>query len=340
MADWYLLAPDEDARDLADSARAQFTALRGPELARSAIDGNAEPSSTWSALVAGGFPDIGVPEDLGGLGRLIDLVVVLEEAGRTLLTAPLLVSAIAYQAQLAAGLHDTTYRSGPSGFALAQGTVAQGRVSVDRAHVLGAPGAATLTLLVTGDNLAWVVVVDPAAAGFLAGATVMDPSRPVAAARFTAAPVLACHEVPLATVPRVLAGVRICVAADLVGVAAGALDAAVAHVRQRSQFGAVLGAFQAIKHQLADAYAAVERARSLAYGAALSGAGQDALLANATAVETAVSVAWRYTQLLGAMGVTFESDSHLYLRRAHQSAALFGSPDDLFLAAAVLARAA
>src|SRR5690606_8110223 len=98
----------------------------------------------WSALVEAGYLDIAVPEDLGGLGRMIDLVVVLEEAGRSLLTAPLLPAVIAYQTQVAAGIHRPEFRSQPAGFASATGTVADGRCFADRLPVLGGVGAATL----------------------------------------------------------------------------------------------------------------------------------------------------------------------------------------------------
>jgi alkylation response protein AidB-like acyl-CoA dehydrogenase len=117
-------------------------------------------------------------------------------------------------------------------------------------------------------------------------------------------------------------------------------------VLQRKQFGQAIGAFQAIKHQLADAYVSVEKARSLTLGAALRLVPGDlgdvptreCLLANAVAAEAAVQVAGRFTQLMGAMGVTFEADCHLFLRRAHQSAGLLGAPDELFLAAARIER--
>ncbi|MEU0487100.1 hypothetical protein ABZ260_49105 [Streptosporangium sp. NPDC006013] len=69
-----------------------------------------------------------------------------------------------------------------------------------------------------------------------------------------------------------------------------------------------------------------------------SDATRDCLLANAVAAETAVRVASLFTQLMGAMGVTFEADCHLFLRRAHQTACLLGEPDDLYLAAARIER--
>ncbi|WP_432974906.1 acyl-CoA dehydrogenase family protein [Dactylosporangium sp. CA-233914] len=348
MADWYLLAPDEDARALAQAAGAQFRSLNGPADMRAAIDGAALAPDGWATLVKGGYLDIGVPEALGGLGRMIDLVVMLEEAGRSLLTAPLLAAVLASQTQIAAGVHREELRQSPAGFATAEGTVEDGRCFVDRAHVFGGLDAAALTLIVKGPDRAWIAVVDPDTDGveLLERATVIDPSRPVPALRLRGAAAVESRALALDDLERIMASARACLAADLVGTAAGALDAAIAHVLQRKQFGRAIGAFQAVKHQLADAYVSVEKARSLTFGAALSLVPgvpddiptRDCLLANAVAAEAAVQVAARFTQLMGAMGVTFEADCHLFLRRAHQSAGLLGAPDDLFMAAARIER--
>ncbi|MBX6748645.1 MAG: acyl-CoA dehydrogenase family protein [Micromonosporaceae bacterium] len=374
MLDWTLLAPDEDSRDLARTARALFRTLPGAGAARAALDdgvaraaldkdapaGDGTPVAppAWFALVDAGYLDIAVPEDLGGLGRMIDLVVVLEEAGRSLLTAPLLPAVLAVQTQVAAGIHRPEARSAPAGFAVASGTVADGRCFADRVPVLGGVGAATLTAILRAPDRAWVVTLDAAADGVEVRQTeaLIDPSRPVAVVRLAGAPSQDSQALTPADVEPVLARARVCAAADLVGIAAGALEAAVAHAVQRQQFGALIGSFQAVKHQLADAYLGVERARSLTYGAAVAvdhtgraggattdGAPQlstrDSLLAYAAAAEVAVQVAGRFIQVLGAMGVTFEADGHLYLRRAHQMTSLFGAPDDHFLAAARLERA-
>ncbi|MEV0625279.1 acyl-CoA dehydrogenase [Nonomuraea wenchangensis] len=342
MTDWQLLAPDEDSLALADTARAQFRSLRGPAVMRAALDGGVPGG--WEAVAEGGYADIGIPEELGGIGRVIDLVVMLEEAGRALLTAPLLASALAFRTQVAAGVHREEFRRAPAGFGIAEGVVDEGgRCRVERVHVLGGHGAAAFTLVVQGPKRVWVIVVDPEGEGVEAveQETLVDPSRPLPAFRLghkTGVAAAEWRELAFGDLERVLAGARVCVAADLVGTAAGALDGAVEHVLQRRQFGRAIGAFQGVKHQLADAYTAVERARSLVYGAALSLNPRDCLLANAVAAETAVRVTSLFTQLMGAMGVTFEADCHLFLRRAHQTACLLGEPDALYLAAARIER--
>jgi alkylation response protein AidB-like acyl-CoA dehydrogenase len=348
MADWYLLAPGEDARTLAHTARAQFRSLHGSATMRAAIDGIAVAPDGWETLSTGGYLDIGVPEVFGGIGRMIDLVVMLEEAGRSLLAVPLLAAVLAFQTQIAAGVHREDFRQSPAGFGTAEGIIDNGRCFIERAYVLGGLDAGTFTLIVKGPERAWIAVVDPDAEGLelLEHTTVIDPSRPLPAFRFRGSSSIESREFPLDDLERVMSSARACIAADMVGTAAGALDAAIEHVLHRNQFGQPIGAFQAIKHQLADAYVSVEKARSLTLGAALNLVPgmlddvptRDCLLANATAADAAVQVASRFTQLMGAMGVTFEADCHLFLRRAHQTSCLLGAPDDLYMAAAQIER--
>ena len=59
-------------------------------------------------------------------------------------------------------------------------------------------------------------------------------------------------------------------AAQLIGAGQAMLDASVEYAKQRTQFGRVIGSYQAIKHKLADVHIALELARPLVYGAALS----------------------------------------------------------------------
>ena len=70
------------------------------------------------------------------------------------------------------------------------------------------------------------------------------------------------------TLESALAAPLVAAAADLVGVAGAALHRSVEHAKSRRQFGKPIGAFQGIKHALADNYVSVERARSLTYAAA------------------------------------------------------------------------
>jgi len=91
-----------------------------------------------------------------------------------------------------------------------------------------------------------------------------------------------------------------------------------------------IGSFQAVKHKAADMYVAIERARVLAYYSALTIAEDDprrtraAHMAKAAAGECQQVVYRNGAQLFGAMGFTWESDLHVYLKRALSMDLLLG----------------
>jgi hypothetical protein len=109
------------------------------------------------------------------------------------------------------------------------------------------------------------------------------------------------------------------------------LDLAVAHVKQRVQFGVPIGSFQAVKHKAADMYVAIERARALAYFSALTIAeddprrGRAARMAKAAAGECQRVVFANGFQLFGGMGFTWENELQIYLKRAKAGDLLLGT---------------
>ncbi|MGB0100083.1 MAG: acyl-CoA dehydrogenase family protein, partial [Nocardioides sp.] len=112
------------------------------------------------------------------------------------------------------------------------------------------------------------------------------------------------------------------VAAELCGVAQGAVDLAAGHARTRRQFDRVIGSFQGVAFQLADAAVARKAAWDLTLHAAWA-VEQDRPEAEAqvhaacwSAGRAAVFAAERCIQVHGGMGITREADPHLYLRRA------------------------
>ena len=118
---------------------------------------------------------------------------------------------------------------------------------------------------------------------------------------------------------------------EQVGGARAVLDMAVAHAQERYAFGRPIASFQAIKHKLADVYVATELARSNAYyGAwAMDHGGAELPVAAAAAriaATEAFSLASRENiQTHGGMGFTWESDCHLFYRRARELALVVGS---------------
>jgi alkylation response protein AidB-like acyl-CoA dehydrogenase len=121
-------------------------------------------------------------------------------------------------------------------------------------------------------------------------------------------------------------------AALLVGAGQAMLDASVSYAKQRSQFGRVIGSYQAIKHKLADVYIAVEMARPLVHGAALSLAdgspdtARDVSAAKAAASGAALLSARSSLQTHGAIGFTQEHDLSLLLLRVQALHSAWGDP--------------
>jgi len=135
----------------------------------------------------------------------------------------------------------------------------------------------------------------------------VDPSRPLRRAP---------HASP--ETPRL----RAALAAEAVGVAQRALELGVEYAKTREQFGKKIGVYQAVSHQLANTYADVELARSLAYWAAWCVAedGGEAPLAAAAAkafaTEAAVAACERSIQVHGGIGFTWEHPLHRFYKRA------------------------
>jgi alkylation response protein AidB-like acyl-CoA dehydrogenase len=121
-------------------------------------------------------------------------------------------------------------------------------------------------------------------------------------------------------------------ACEAVGVTQRALDLVVDYVKQREQFGRVIGSYQAIAHRVADVYVQLELARSLAYWAAWAveaGDPQAAVAvaaARSTASEAAVFGCEAAIQAHGGIGFTWEHPLHRFYKRAQWISSWHGSP--------------
>ncbi len=115
---------------------------------------------------------------------------------------------------------------------------------------------------------------------------------------------------------------RAAMAAEAVGVAQRAFELGVEYAKTREQFGKKIGVYQAVSHQLANTYADIELARSLAYWAAWCVAEDDdqaplaAAAAKAFATEAAVAACERSIQVHGGIGFTWEHPLHRFYKRA------------------------
>lgn len=120
-------------------------------------------------------------------------------------------------------------------------------------------------------------------------------------------------------------------AAQLVGAAEAMLDQSVAYAKVRTQFGQPIGAFQAVKHQLATATVAIEFAKPVLWRAAqalgdgLATASLHVSHAKVAAGDAAVAMAETAIQVHGAMGYTYEVDLHFWMKRSWALAGAWGS---------------
>nr|WP_281363744.1 acyl-CoA dehydrogenase family protein [Nocardioides daedukensis] len=118
--------------------------------------------------------------------------------------------------------------------------------------------------------------------------------------------------------------------AQLLGVGERLLADAVAYVKQRRQFGREIGSYQAIKHQLADCRIALDFARPLIHGAALTVAGpegaRDVSAAKVAAAEAAYRTSRVALQVHGAIGYTQEFDLSIWILKVRALLTAWGTP--------------
>ncbi|HKI42341.1 MAG: acyl-CoA/acyl-ACP dehydrogenase [Mycobacterium sp.] len=333
---------------LRDAVRDILRAQCPPEAARQALDDAERWRGLWKMVVDLGWTELAAP-DSGDYGPL-ELAVVLEECGAAIAPVPLLSSVgLAAGALRGSGLDSVladiaggavaTLAVHAPGARLpgAPMTLRQGRLRGRAVAVPDLPRADLIVTLARTDDDGIAVAV--ARCGD--GVTVMpagestDPAQPLADVEIDAQPLA----VAPVNIEAALAAPLVAAAADLVGVAGAALHRSVEHAKTRRQFGSPIGAFQGIKHALADNYVGVERARSLTYAAAArlsdpsiapAEAWTAAALAKAAAGDAAANCARTTVQVHGALGQTWEHDSHLYVRRAWQGAALLGDSRALY----------
>ncbi|MDH6571054.1 alkylation response protein AidB-like acyl-CoA dehydrogenase [Streptomyces sp. SAI-117] len=301
---------DPEQREFTASLDAMLTAADTPSVVRDWSRGDHDRGrALWRRVAEAGVFALAVPEAYDGLGpRPLELTLAFVELGRHAVPGPLVetVTAAALLTEPAAAK-----RLLP---ALASGR-SMATLARDGGYALDGD-AADVRLSLTADGLYLAPGHGPVRPS-------LDPAR-----RLT--PLTPGGEL-LGTNPPVAAALtlaRLTTAAQALGVGLALLDRTVSYVRQRTQFGVPVGSFQAVKHQLADAKVALEFARPLLLGAALTTTAEDVAAAKVTACEAAYRTARTALQLHGAIGYTAEYDLSLWLTRARALRTAWGSPDE------------
>ena len=351
----------DEQEQLRDAVR-RFLADRSPpaEVRRLMATQKGYDAEVWAQLCQDlALAGVHVPEVYGGQGfSAVELAIVMEEMGRSLLCTPYFASTVmAATAILHGGGEDDKNDLLP---AIASGervatlaiTEPNGRWDLDgielradagrlrgvKSHVVDGCSADLLIVAARGpatattDGLS-LYAVDAAASGLTyTPLTALDATRKLARIEFSdvKARLLGREGEAGAALARTLQLAAIALANEMVGGAQRLLESALDYAKMRLQFGRAIGSFQAVKHRCADLLLTVEQAKSAAYLAA-SAAAEDnadapalASLAKAAAAEAYMQAARDCIQIHGGIGFTWDNDTHLWYKRAKSSEAFLG----------------
>jgi len=357
--------------DSDDDLRAQFRQSVREVLQRAR--GAREPQPVWApeqadelAVKQGaslGWTGLLVEERWGGAGAgMLEAIIVAEELGAHLTSMPFVSSAVLAATALSAGgsaAQQERWLPGLASGELAGGaavTGSTGRIGLIDVQAVGdgdgvvlrgssgfvLDGGAADILLVAARRAGApdpeLYIVERSSAGLeVTELLTVDRTRRLASVELRDVQVGESARLPrsASALDTLLQRGSVAVAADAVGAARRALDMAVDYARTREQFGRPIGAFQAIKHKLADMYLLVQGAALAVEGAAEAlDAGQDmgqdarrlVAVAGAYSREAATKVTGDAIQVHGGTGYTWEHDCHRLFKRAKFDEAFLGDP--------------
>ncbi len=315
-------------------------------------------SDIWQEIAELGWLGIGIPEAYGGIGLgLGELVPIVEQMGRHLLTTPYVSTALAAQAVLRGGTEAQKNEILPK---LATGTAATlavcedhgdwnlahvtctGTVTDDQVVLFGTKylvsdvrDAAFVVASVAVDTQAALVIIpaDAIAPDAIRREKIIDETRRAFAVTLDgislSADALMDPAMTADTLAHIELAAALLAAAEMCGGTYSVIDYTLDYLKTRKQFGKLIGGYQSLKHTMVDAHMGYERARAHLYSAAFlfgqQGEGEIAIrMAKAEAEEAFAFAADRAIQFHGGYGFTYDCDAQLYRRRAIWNAALYG----------------
>ncbi len=362
------LVLNEEQRLLQDTAR-DFLGSRAPvESLRKLRDGSSETGyapDLWQQMAELGWASIILPEQYGGLEfGFLGLGVVVEESGRTLTASPLLASAVVGASAVLLGGREQQKETllpeiatGKLTLALALeeshhhrpthiATTAEKQgdnfvINGNKTFVLDGHSADQLIVVArtSGDNRAsnglTLLLVDRQTAGIDCRRTIMVDSRNAANISFDnviipADNVLGEVNEGWSILEPVLDRGRVAIAAEMMGCALEAFERTMQYLKEREQFGVLIGSFQALQHRAAHMQSELELCRSVLLQA-LSTVDDVpeqlpllASLAKARLNELVKLVTNEAVQMHGGIGVTDELEIGFFLKRARVAMQVYG----------------
>ena len=362
------LVLNEEQRLLRETAR-EFLDGNAPVAALRELRDNRDATGfapdLWERMAELGWASIILPEEYGGLDfGFMGLGVIMEEAGRSLTASPLFASAVVGASAILLGGDDQQKQALLPAIATGELTLAlaleeshhhrPSRISTlavrdgdsfvingSKTFVLDGHCADKL-LLVTrseGEERAedglTLFLVDREHPGISVERTIMVDSRNAANIR--------CENLRLGkdavvgeignawpVLDAVLDRGRVALAAEMMGLALEAFERTVAYLKEREQFGAKIGSFQALQHRAAIMQADIELCRSVLLQA-LTAVDETpeqlpmlASLAKTRLNELVLLVTNEAVQMHGGIGVTDELDIGFFLKRARVAIQVFG----------------
>jgi alkylation response protein AidB-like acyl-CoA dehydrogenase len=358
----------EEQSMLRDSARglisdkAPVSHLR---LLRDSKDATGFSRELWKTFAEMGFSGLLVPEEFGGSGLgCVEAGVVMEEIGRTLMPSPFLSTAVVAASALSRGgsaaqksEHLPRISNGSLLVALAVDEGAKHRplmtkmravrsgngfrLEGDKAFVVDGHTADLLIVAARTAGAAGkrdgltLFLVDAKSKGLEIERTAMVDSHNAARIKFGNVEVNA--DSVLGDVDRgqqLLEGVlnigRGAVASEMVGLSEAVFGRTVNYLKERKQFGKLIGEFQALQHRAAQLYIEIEITRAAVLKALqtldgdFANAGAAVAVAKARAGSTATSAVQEGVQMHGGMGMTDQFDIGFFMKRARVCQELFG----------------
>ena len=299
----------------------------------------------WRCCIEQGWTALALPEEHGGLGlSLIELGIVTQACGTATAGAPFLhtnfgagealrlsgdaAAQARWLARMAAGEAIGAIAFGEGNEVLPHAidvSFADGALNGAKPGVTGGLRADFAIVLAADHGIPVLALVE------LAGVTrrpidSFDDSRCYAELHFEASPaqLLAQGDKALSIAHEVTARMAVTVAHEQLGGAEALMFMARDYALERKAFGQPIGAFQSVKHRIAELYTLVELARANCIHAAARAGEADFLTAAAaarlSATEAYDTAARDCVQIHGGIGVTWEQGLHLHMRRARSLA--------------------